>query len=154
MAGEPSVRGQADQSPPGARHARLLGYARHGHCRQPLCAGTRRRIPALCVHPGPRPAHSGTPVMKIEALRNPNMAFVGPIAGGGLLIAAAVLLMPSHWQIADAIRRATFAPPPVAMPLPPPGPAILLPRLAPGKTLSISAERRVGKEVVRPGRSR
>src|SRR3546814_4449870 len=113
MAGEPSVRGQADQSPPGARHARLLGYARHGHCRQPLCAGTRRRIPALCVHPGPRPAHSGTPVMKIEALRNPNMAFVGPIAGGGLLIAAAVLLMPSHWQIADAIRRATFAPPPV-----------------------------------------
>ncbi|EPR09670.1 hypothetical protein M527_05960 [Sphingobium indicum IP26] len=74
--------------------------------------------------------------MKIEALRNPNMAFVGPIAGGGLLIAAAVLLMPSHWQIADAIRRATFAPPPVAMPLPPPGTAILMQRFAQGKSLS------------------
>src|SRR3546814_16705028 len=74
--------------------------------------------------------------MKIEALRNPNMAFVGPIAGGGLLIAAAVLLMPSHWQIADAIRRATFAPPPAAMPLPPPGTAILMQRFAQAKSLS------------------
>ncbi|GAY21315.1 MULTISPECIES: hypothetical protein [Sphingobium] len=74
--------------------------------------------------------------MKIEALRHPNMAVIGPIAGGGLLLAAAVLLMPSHWQIADAIRRATFAPPPVAIPLPPPDAAMLMQRFAQGKRLS------------------
>ncbi|AEG48518.1 hypothetical protein Sphch_0824 [Sphingobium chlorophenolicum L-1] len=75
--------------------------------------------------------------MNIQALRSPHMAFVGPIIGGGLLLAATALLMPSHWQIADAIRRATFTPPPVAVPLPPPSPAMLMQRFSEGRWLSI-----------------
>ncbi|UZW56248.1 hypothetical protein NUH86_05565 [Sphingobium sp. JS3065] len=75
--------------------------------------------------------------MNIQALRGQNMAIVGPIAGGGLLLAATALLMPSHWQIADAIRRATFAPPPVAVPLPPPSTAMLMQRFTEGRKLSV-----------------
>jgi hypothetical protein len=75
--------------------------------------------------------------MNIAALRSPNMAFIGPIAGGGLLLATTALLMPSHWQIADAIRRGTFSPSPVAVPLPPPSTAMLMQRFSAGRHLSV-----------------
>lgn len=75
--------------------------------------------------------------MNLQTLRSPNMAFVGPIMGGGLLLAATVLLMPSHWQIADAIRRGTFSAPPAAVPMPPPSNAQLMQRFAQGKRLSV-----------------
>lgn len=73
--------------------------------------------------------------INIRALRKPNMALVGPILGGGVLLAATVLLMPNRWQIADAIRRGTFSPPPTAIPLPPPDTAQLMQRFSEGKRL-------------------
>ncbi|WP_176591037.1 lipopolysaccharide assembly protein LapB [Sphingobium sp. EM0848] len=75
--------------------------------------------------------------MNIQALRNPNMAFFGPIVGGGLLLATTALLIPNHWQIADAIRRGTFSPPPVAIPTPPPSNAQLMQRFTQGKRLAV-----------------
>ncbi|WP_232307478.1 tetratricopeptide repeat protein [Sphingobium chungbukense] len=75
--------------------------------------------------------------MNIPALRKPNAAFLGPILAGGLLLAATVVLMPDRWQIADAIRRGTFSPPPAAIPLPPPSTAQLMQRFSGGKRLAL-----------------
>jgi len=74
--------------------------------------------------------------INIQALRKPNMVFLGPILGGGVLLAATLVLMPNRWQIADAIRRGTFSPPPAAIPLPPPGIAQLMQRFSEGRRLA------------------
>ena len=75
--------------------------------------------------------------MKTRMLRSQRMSYMGPLVGGGLLLAATAMLIPNRWQIADAIRRATFvAPIPVTV-LPPPTTAMLMQRFTEGKRLSV-----------------
>ncbi|WP_242122670.1 hypothetical protein [Sphingobium sp. Sx8-8] len=75
--------------------------------------------------------------MNIATLRSPSISLVGPIAGGGLLLATTALLMPNSGQIADAIRRGTFSPPPAAVPLPPPSTTMLMQRFSHGRHVSV-----------------
>lgn len=80
--------------------------------------------------------------MKTAMLRSHRMALMGPLVGGGLLLAGAALLIPNRWQIADAIRRAAFVPPTPATALPPTT-AMLMQRFSLGKPLSVSELQRL-----------
>ena len=79
----------------------------------------------------------------MKALLNQKMTIIGPVFAGALLLAATALLMPNRWQIADAIRRGTFALPPAAAVLPPPGTAMLMQRFTQGKALTEGELRRL-----------
>jgi hypothetical protein len=81
--------------------------------------------------------------MKTMTFRGQKMAYIGPLAGGGLLLAATALLLPNRGQIADAIRRATFIAPAPAAILPPATPAELMRRFTQGKPLTDTDLRRL-----------
>ena len=67
---------------------------------------------------------------------NARSAFLGPLAGGVMLLAATALLVPNRAQIADAVRRATFTPPPVPTAPAAPSSAVLMQRYKEGARLS------------------
>jgi hypothetical protein len=74
--------------------------------------------------------------MNITMIRGQKMAYMGPLLGGGLLLAGTALLLPNRGQIADAIRRATFVAPAPAAVLPPATTAELMQRFTQGKPLT------------------
>lgn len=75
--------------------------------------------------------------MTIMSAASARSAFFVPLAGGVILLAASALLVPNRLQIADAIRRATFSPPPSSASLPPSS-TMLMRRFSKGEGLSHS----------------
>lgn len=75
--------------------------------------------------------------MNIEALRHPRSILIAQVAGGGLLLAASVLLIPNAAEIGDAIKRSTyFIPLPKPAPIPPTD-AMLMQRFLKGSVLTV-----------------